>query len=39
MDCANDSERAAGVALKPCEHDGARSTTAALSDGANVDKP
>jgi hypothetical protein len=32
---APDSERAAGVDLKPCEGDGARSTTVRVSDGAN----
>jgi hypothetical protein len=35
---APDSERAAGVDLKPCEGNGARSTTARVSDGANVNQ-
>lgn len=35
VDGASDSEWAAGVALKPCEHDGARSTTDRINHGAN----
>ena len=34
-----DSERAAGVDLKPCEHDGARSTTDPSSATANEARP
>lgn len=33
LDLDTDSERAAGVDLKPCEQDGARSTTVRMSDG------